>query len=79
MGQSNSDYQDREIVCLDCHEPFTWTGPEQEFYADRKFETPKRCRECRRDRKKMRQMGAQAGRDHDRDRGIPDFPRRGAR
>ena len=68
-------YQDREIVCLDCHQPFTWTGPEQEFYAERKFETPKRCRKCRKERKHAHQNAARDDRIH----GVPDFPRRGTR
>ena len=35
------------IACADCHELFTWTSGEQEFFAAQGFQTPKRCRPCR--------------------------------
>ena len=42
-----SDYTDRDIICIDCGTTFTWTAPEQAFYASKGFNTePKRCRAC---------------------------------
>lgn len=41
--------QDREIVCLDCRQEFTWTAGEQQFYMskDPPLSEPKRCKPCR--------------------------------
>src|SRR5512144_2618679 len=51
-------FVDREIVCLDCGQPFLFTAGEQEFYERKGFkEEPKRCKACR-DARKNRKMGA---------------------
>jgi len=41
-----NEYEDREITCIEpgCG-PFTWTVKDQEFYAEKGFTAPKRCRE----------------------------------
>lgn len=46
---TNEGYQDQELNCIeeDCHAPFTWTAEEQEFYAEKNFGAPKRCKPCR--------------------------------
>lgn len=40
-----NEYEDREITCVEpgCG-PFTWTAKDQEFYAEKGFTQPKRCR-----------------------------------
>jgi CxxC-x17-CxxC domain-containing protein len=46
---------DREIVCLDCGQPFVFTAGEQEFFGKKGFrEEPKRCKPCRDTRKTRR-------------------------
>ncbi len=40
-------FEDRELYCVDCGGPFTWTGGEQGFYAEKGFTEPKRCKRCR--------------------------------
>jgi N-acetylglutamate synthase-like GNAT family acetyltransferase len=35
------------IACADCHELFTWSAKEQEFFAAQGFQPPKRCQPCR--------------------------------
>jgi hypothetical protein len=51
------EFLDREIVCLDCGQPFGFTAGEQELYARKGFrEEPKRCRACR-DVRKARRTG----------------------
>ena len=37
-----SDYTDRDIICIDCGTTFTWTAPEQAFYASN-LRKPKSC------------------------------------
>jgi CxxC-x17-CxxC domain-containing protein len=42
--------QDKVIVCRDCKSEFTFTVGEQEFYAERDFSDPVRCKDCRKTR-----------------------------
>lgn len=54
-------FQDRELTCLDCSQPFTFTAGEQEFYERKGFkEEPKRCKPCRENRKARRNGDAVA-------------------
>jgi len=46
---------DRTLTCADCGQEFVFTASEQQFYADRGFSDPRRCRNCRANRKA--QMG----------------------
>jgi Probable zinc-ribbon domain len=41
------EFQDKELVCMDCGKPFIWTAKEQQFYADKQFSQPKRDAACR--------------------------------
>ena len=41
------EYQDREIVCIQCGQRFIFTAGEQAFYAEHGFAAPKRCHTCR--------------------------------
>ena len=34
-----SSYVDKDIICADCGTTFTWTAPEQAFYASKGFNT----------------------------------------
>lgn len=45
-------YQDKSLICRECGGEFVFTIGEQEFYAERGFETePVRCPDCRQKRK----------------------------
>lgn len=60
----NSNFQDKEVVCRDCKQPFTLTGGEQQFFADKGLFTPSRCKQCRaanRARKEAEAGGAPMG------------------
>ena len=55
------EYQDRQITCADCAQPFVFSAGEQEFYARKGFkEEPKRCKPCRDARKARREGGGLA-------------------
>lgn len=41
------DFEDKEVVCVDCNQPFTLEAGEQKFFADKGLSTPKRCKPCR--------------------------------
>ena len=46
--------EDKKLVCKDCGKEFLFTVGEQEFYLDKGFSIPKRCKECRRNARKRR-------------------------
>jgi len=52
--------QDKEITCKDCGKAFIFTQGEQVFYAEKKFDDPIRCPECRRARKVKKNNNNQA-------------------
>lgn len=39
--------EDKTIVCASCGKDFVFTAGEQEFYTERGFSEPKKCKECR--------------------------------
>lgn len=39
------------IKCIDCQQDFEHTERDQEFYKEREFTPPKRCRSCRNKKK----------------------------
>ena len=52
------EFEDRVLQCTDCHQDFTFTAGEQEFYERKGFrELPKRCKPCRESRKTRRESG----------------------
>jgi len=58
----NEFYEDKELTCSDCNQPFTFSGGEQRFFAERQFTPPKRCKPCR-DQRKARRNGGGGGQD----------------
>lgn len=51
-------YEDKEIACKECGKAFMFTARDQEFYAEKTdertgqpFVPPKRCRQCRMNKK----------------------------
>lgn len=47
-----NDYQDKEIKCAEGgNHVFTWTAKDQEFYAEKGFSQPKRCRQHAQERR----------------------------
>lgn len=42
------EFEDTEIICVDCGKNFVWTGGEQLFYHDKGLQNPpKRCKSCK--------------------------------
>ncbi|HYI25067.1 MAG TPA: zinc-ribbon domain containing protein [Thermomicrobiales bacterium] len=48
---------DRTLTCRDCGQEFVFTAGEQEFYQQRGFSEPQRCRSCRDQKKAQRNAG----------------------
>jgi len=40
-------FSNQTIKCKDCGTDFTWTAEEQEFYQQKGFNPPLRCKDCR--------------------------------
>ena len=49
-----SDYQDQTLTCVDCGQGFTFSERDQEFFREKGFEPPKRCKDCRDAKKAQR-------------------------
>ncbi|HEX8180710.1 MAG TPA: zinc-ribbon domain-containing protein [Pyrinomonadaceae bacterium] len=50
-----ADGTDQQLMCADCRQEFTWSAGEQEYYRQKGFEPPRRCKPCR-EAKKARTM-----------------------
>ena len=50
MSASN----DQRLTCADCGSEFVWSAREQDFYKEKGFQQPKRCKDCARARKEQR-------------------------
>ncbi len=46
-----NEKKDETIVCKECNNEFTFTVRDQEFYAEKGFSKPQRCKSCRDARK----------------------------
>jgi transposase-like protein len=56
---------DQHLTCADCNRDFLWSAREQDFYREKGFQPPKRCKDCARARKEQR-GGRPEGRDGNR-------------
>ena len=46
--ETNSDFEEMDILCIDCNKNFVWTTGEQTFFRDKGLKNPpKRCKECK--------------------------------
>jgi uncharacterized membrane protein YsdA (DUF1294 family) len=48
---------DQQIECVECGRSFIWSDGEQRFYAERGFQPPKHCPDCRAHRRAEQQTG----------------------
>lgn len=45
---TDSRFEDRSILCIDCSKDFIWTAGEQTFFYDKGLQNPpKRCKPCK--------------------------------
>jgi hypothetical protein len=42
-----STYKDREVTCAECGDEFVWSARDQEFYAEKGYQAPSRCKPCK--------------------------------
>ena len=49
-------YEAKELVCRECDEWFVFAATDQRFYAEQGFPPPKRCPNCRAERRRQEQV-----------------------
>ena len=52
---------DQELTCSDCGQTFTFTSEDQDFFRERGYSTPKRCKNCRQAKKNEQANGGGGG------------------
>lgn len=45
------NYVDRSLTCVQCGREFTFSADDQAYHASRGYQEPKRCPDCRRERR----------------------------
>ena len=46
--ETDSEFEDKTIACIDCSGQFVWTAGEQVFFRDKQLQNPpKRCKQCK--------------------------------
>jgi len=46
--ETDNEFEDAAIKCIDCAHDFIWTAGEQTFYRDKHLQNPpKRCKDCK--------------------------------
>jgi DNA-directed RNA polymerase subunit RPC12/RpoP len=48
---------DKKIKCIDCHKDFIFTEGEQQFFEEKGYSEPIRCKDCRSKRKSEKRTG----------------------
>jgi len=49
--------QDKKIKCIDCNKDFIFSAGEQEFFEEKGYSEPIRCKDCRNKIKDKRTSG----------------------
>ena len=55
------NYETQQLQCVECGKIFEFSGEDQEFYAKKGYSAPKRCPECRENRKARSGGGGSRG------------------
>lgn len=50
LPEPKEKYEDKYIMCLDCGKKFLFSARSQKYFANKKWDTPKRCKCCRESR-----------------------------
>ncbi|MEW5819338.1 MAG: CxxC-x17-CxxC domain-containing protein [Cyanobacteriota bacterium] len=48
----SGNFEDQYLPCADCGAEFVFTADDQAFYSERNYSQPKRCPDCRADRRR---------------------------
>ena len=50
---------DQALICQDCGAEFVFAEGEQAWFAQKGYQPPKRCQECRKKKKEAKRAGSQ--------------------
>ncbi len=50
-GRKGNMAEDQQLMCSDCGQAFTFTAEDQDFFRERGYSSPKRCKACRQAKK----------------------------
>ncbi len=53
--------QDQQLMCSDCGQSFTFSAEDQEYFRERGYSAPKRCKTCRQAKKNEQSGGGGGG------------------
>ncbi len=53
--------QDQQLICSDCGQSFAFSAEDQEFFRERGYSAPKRCKTCRQAKKNEQSGGGGGG------------------
>ena len=57
----NQNFVDQDLQCVECGQTFIFSGEDQEFYQQKNYSAPKRCPQCRANRKANSSRGPRGG------------------
>src|SRR5580698_2657736 len=60
-GRKGNMAEDQQLMCSDCGQAFTFTAEDQEFFRERGYSSPKRCKPCRQAKKNEQSGGGGGG------------------
>ena len=60
-GRKGYMAEDQQLICSDCGQSFTFTAEDQEFFRERGYSAPKRCKTCRQAKKNEQSGGGGGG------------------
>lgn len=55
------NFENQDLQCVECGKIFEFPADDQEFYAQKGYSTPKRCPECRENRKRNSNNNSRGG------------------
>ena len=67
-------FEDKTLTCVQCNQEFIFSSGEQEFFSEKKLDSPpKRCKSCRQENKKKKRQHRNRGRSGPREYRSPAF------
>ena len=61
--ETKRELKDKQIICCECGQTFTWTAGDQFFYLTKHLQPVRRCPKCRAKRKATIDPGQMEGAD----------------
>jgi CxxC-x17-CxxC domain-containing protein len=56
--EEDMNYTDRALTCVQCGNEFNFSADDQQYHADRGYQDPKRCPNCRAERRSQQGGGS---------------------